>query len=345
MLQDSSSNTNIFIPQFPYHMVWLATNACNARCIHCSTAATKRLQKELTTIEAKNLFSDFVRLGVFDVAISGGEPLARPDIFEIIEHGQNLGINIGIGSNGSTITNDVIHQLKSINVNRLQISIDGLEKMHDQVRCWSGLYQKSSKAIQMGLVNDLNVHVCFTAHRINYTQLEDVIEQCIKWGVKRFNLSRFVPTGRGDKELDLSPSEWKKITQSFLNKRDKYIHEMEFTTHLAQLILNNKYLDSIIGFIGCQAGIGQGCVGPCGDVSPCVMLPIIIGNIRVKSFAQIWQTSPIINKLKQRTNLKGQCQSCHFREKCGGCRAIAFSYTNDFMATDTRCWLKKNMVM
>jgi MoaA/NifB/PqqE/SkfB family radical SAM enzyme len=192
-------------------MVWLATNACNARCVHCSTAAAKRLPGELTTAEAMGMFEKLTSLGVFDVAVSGGEPLARGDIFEILEYAAGLRIRLGLGSNGSPVTPHVVRRLKDVGLDRLQISIDGLEGTHDQARRWPGLFRKSVQAIHMALTEGLRVHVCFTAHRLNYQELGQVIDQCAQWGVRRFNMSRFVPTGPGAKSLDLTPGEWKHL--------------------------------------------------------------------------------------------------------------------------------------
>lgn len=328
-----------FRPRLPYHIVWLATNACNARCVHCSSDAAKCLPRELTTAEAKGMFDDLARLGVFDVAVSGGEPLTRRDIFEVMEHAASLGVRIGLGSNGSTVTPRVARRLKNLGLDRLQISIDGLEATHDAARRWRGLFQKSMRAVKTGLAEGLRVNVCFTAHRMNFRELGAVIDQCFEWGVRRFNMSRLVPTGRGDASLDLSPGEWREVVAALELKRAEYAGRMEFSTHLAQLALIDPALACAPGFVGCQAGLGQACVGPEGDVTPCVMLPVVVGNLRERPLEEIWHTSPLIRALGNRSNLKGWCHTCVLREKCGGCRGVAYSYTGDPLAADPRCWL------
>lgn len=323
----------------PYHMVWIATNACNARCVHCSSDAAKCRPNELSTAEAMGLFDDFATLGVFNVAVSGGEPLVRRDLLDVIEHGTSLGLRVGLGSNGSTVTAGIVGRLYDLGLDRLQISIDGLEETHDQARRWTGLYQKSHRAIQMGIDGGLSVHVCFTAHRMNYRELGAVVDRCVEWGVRRFNLSRFVPTGRGEASLDLSPYEWKDVATVFEAKRREYAGSVDFSTHLAQLVLLEPELGCVPGFVGCQAGAGQGCIGPEGEVMPCVMLPIIVGNIRDTPLREIWETAPVLNELRNRNQLKGYCRTCGVRDKCGGCRAVAYAYTGDFLAEDPRCWL------
>jgi radical SAM protein with 4Fe4S-binding SPASM domain len=282
---------------------------------------------------------DLADIGIFDVAISGGEPLIRRDLIEIMEFALGVGIRLGLGSNGTMLNAQITKELKRIGIDRLQISIDGLEETHDKARRWKGLFRKSINAIQFGLHEGITTHVCFTAHRMNMDEIPEVIDFCASLGVSRFNFSRLVPTGRATSNLDLTPIEWQKVNTVFERKRSQYKGRMEFTTHLAQQILSNPNLESMCGFIGCQAGIGQGCIDSVGNVSPCVMLPICIGNIREKSFEDIWTSSPVIKKLQDRQNLKGRCFHCSYREKCGGCRGVAYSYTGDFLDQDPRCWL------
>lgn len=338
MVKDTTIDSR-HIPDVPYHLVWIATNSCNARCVHCSTEATKRLPDELSTNEVKKMFRDLSGIGIFDIAISGGEPFVRGDMIEIIEYMTSLGFKVGIGSNGSTVTKRITDSLKRLKVSRLQISIDGTEEIHDLSRRWNGLFKKSKQAILFGIESGLNVHVCMTLHKLNYSDMEEVIAMCADWGVRRFNLSRFIPTGRGDSALDLDKELWHKLMIRYEDIKADYLGRIEMTTHLSQSILFNPELNHYPGFIGCQAGIGQGCIGPTGDVSPCVMLPVKVGNIREQSFEDIWRDSSLINNLKSRNRLKGRCGICSFKDKCGGCRAVAYSYTGDVFETDYRCWL------
>jgi radical SAM protein with 4Fe4S-binding SPASM domain len=133
--------------------------------------------------------------------------------------------------------------------------------------------------------------------------------------------------------------EWKEVMAVFEEKRKAYTDRMRFTTHLSQLILMEPELACVPGFRGCQAGIGQGCIGPEGEVMPCVMLPVVIGNIRDQPLQAIWNSSAVIQSLRERSHLSGSCGSCTFRDKCGGCRGVAYAYTGDYLAADPHCWL------
>ena len=329
-----------FRPNFPFHMVWLATNLCNARCLHCSSNSAKCLPNELTTQEALGLVGELADSGTLDMAVSGGEPLLRSDLFRILEHAARLGIAVGVGTNGSTITPAIASQLSDVGVNRLQVSVDGFPSSHDKLRCWPGLYQRALRAIDTARRAGLNVHMCCTITRINFRELEEFVELvATEIGVSRLNLSRYVPTGRGNDELDLTNSEWKDGIFHCAQLRKKYKNRLDIVTHLAQTVLADDEVFPFPGFIGCQAGRGQGCVTADGMVFPCVLLPIPIGNIREASFRSLWINSPIIRALQDREYLKGACLSCGWRERCGGCRAIAFAQTGDCLSSDPRCWL------
>jgi radical SAM protein with 4Fe4S-binding SPASM domain len=158
-------------------------------------------------------------------------------------------------------------------------------------------------------------------------------------GVKRLNLSRFVPTGRGSDLLDPGERAWRSIIERCAALKTKYTGKLEITTHLAQQILVDPEAEGMIAFAGCQAGRGQGCITANGTVLPCVLLPIRVGNIRQTSFREMWTNSPTIRAFQDREQLQGACGTCSLRERCGGCRAVAYARTGDPFASDPRCWV------
>jgi radical SAM protein with 4Fe4S-binding SPASM domain len=329
-----------FTARLPFHMVWLATNLCNARCLHCSSNSAKCLPNELSTTEALTLVEEFADAGVVDMAVSGGEPLLRSDLFRIIEHGVRLGISVGVGTNGTTISQDVAVRLRESGVHRLQVSVDGLPPEHDKLRCWPGLYQRALRAVAIARNVGLRVHVCCTITRMNAQDLEEFAERIsADTGVSRLNFSRYVPTGRGRDDLDLTEPEWRDVIYRCAQLRKHYKGRLEVVTHLAQSILVDDEVKPLPGFVGCQAGRGQGCVTADGAVFPCVLLPVSIGNVRECSFRKLWTESPIILELQRREGLKGVCGGCTWQARCGGCRAVAFARTGDYLSADPRCWL------
>ncbi len=336
----SAAEPGSFRAQLPFHVVWLATNLCNARCLHCSSNSATRLPDELTTEEALKLMEDFADAGVIDVAFSGGEPLLRADLLRIACHARRLGIAVGVGTNGSPITRRVAEELAAAGVNRVQVSLDGLPESHDTLRCWPGLYERALKAIDTAKSAGLRVHACCTINRLNFCELEAFVDLVAgQVPVSRLNLSRYVPTGRGNEDLDLSPSEWKEVILLCARLRRQHRGTLDIVTHLAQTILVDEEVSPLPGFIGCQAGRGQGCVTADGTVLPCVLLPIPIGNVRERSFRALWMDSSVIRNLQDRECLYGPCGSCEWRARCGGCRAVAVAHGGDYLSSDPRCWL------
>ncbi len=328
-----------FTPEAPLHVVWNVTNACNLRCEHCFAASARPLPGELTTTEALDMIDQLADAGVFDLAFCGGEPFLRRDLFQLMAHASGRGMVTAVGSNGWLVTRRLLARVRDAGVTRFQVSLDGLEATHDRIRRRAGLFRRSVAAIADGIDSGLRTHVCFTAHRGNLAELEAVVDLAARLGVHLFNLSQFVPVGRGDRDRDLTVAQWREVIEVWQRKRDEYAGRMMFTSHLAQLALVDPQIAGQPGFRGCQAGTGQAAITADGDVLPCVVLPMPVGNIRRQRFMDIWNGSPVLTRMRLRQGLGGLCGSCAMRERCGGCRAVAWAYTGDCFAEDPRCWL------
>lgn len=334
-----------FRPAMPFHMVWLATDRCNARCAHCSSNSSVRSPDELGTAEACDLVEQLADAGVVDLAISGGEPLLRRDLFEVIEHARGHGLAVGVGSNGALLREETARRLAASGVNRFQVSLDGLAESHDALRRWQGLFERAVRSVQLAQRAGLRTHVCCTINRLNWQTLTELTEYVAGLGVARLNFSRYVPTGRGTDALDLRPDEWRAAIELCQELRERYSGRLEIVTHLAQQILVDGGVRDLPGFIGCQAGVGQGAVTSNGTLLPCVLLPIPIGNIRQRPFRELWEKSPVIRDLQDRDRLEGRCTDCRVRACCGGCRAVSFAKTGRLMAEDPRCWHRPEEIL
>jgi radical SAM protein with 4Fe4S-binding SPASM domain len=229
--------------------------------------------------------------------------------------------------------------LAACGITRFQVSLDGPPTAHDTLRRWAGLFDRVVNTIEVAKNEGLKVHVCCTINSLNWRTLESFTEFVAQLGVSRLNFSRYVPTGRGTDALDLDPDEWR--TTIFLCQRlkERYKNKLEIVSHLAQQILVDDEITDMPGFIGCQAGIGQGAVTANGTILPCVLLPVSVGNIRDQKFSVIWKTSPVIKALQNRDNLSGPCSTCKVKNRCGGCRAVAYAKTGNYLNSDSRCWL------
>lgn len=170
----------------------------------------------------------------------------------------------------------------------------------------------------------------------NYREFEEVAERAISWGAEGVNLSQYVATGRGCHLQALGRAENRELLETWLLLRKEH-PSVQFTAHMAGLATVAPELAAAPGFIGCQAGVHIACITARGDVTPCVMLPLVLGNLRNESFAEVWGSSGAVRRLQSREDLAGACRGCALTEKCGGCRAVAWANNGDLMGEDVAC--------
>lgn len=324
----------MFRPSFPLHFVFILGYRCNLICTHCSSNADRHGPVGYTTAEAQDILCQMANIGVVDVAFSGGEPLLRRDLEDLIRFAREKGLSAGTSTNGYALTRRRAHSLKAAGLDRLQVSLDGTREAHERVR-GKGAFDKAVTAIQRSLEAGLRTHICFTAMRSNAHLLPEMLDLALKLGVAGFNLSQFVPTGRGAAAEGLEPQMAKQLIKIWLDAKARH-PALHLTAHSSGLAALSPDAEHCRG--GCQAGISIGCITPDGDVTPCVMFPLSLGNLRDRELAEIWLASPIVSALKSRA-VGGACASCPHRIACGGCRAAAWAITGDMMAEDPYCWL------
>lgn len=325
---------------YPLYATFCITSKCNAKCKHCSSASDNNITNDLSTDEIIRILHELSECGVMQIGISGGEPLLHPNFDVIVRTAVDLGFIVGVGTNGIAVNRDVVKSVKELGIHHIQVSLDGSNcETHDSFRGIKGIFNRAMNAIAIMVGEGVKVNVCMTPTKYNYLELEELIDICAGMGVNSFNLSQFVPTGRGLKEMDLLPLQWKEILELWYKKKNQYEHIMKFTSHESQLILIDSSLDDAGSFIGCQAGRGVCCIKPDGTLTPCVMLDVSAGNLKKDSFKEIWHKSEVIKSLRDRSTYGEPCRSCVHVRKCGGCRGVAYGINGDYLSYDPRCWL------
>ena len=335
---------------FPAHPVWEVTLACNLRCILCHAASGKPSPDELTTEEGYKLLEEIVRVEEFRMlVITGGEPLVRRDIFDLLQYGKKLGLNYVMATNATLITEETAYKLRDSNVKGVAVSIDSYRsEVHNFIRRNPRALELALRGIENAKRAGLVVQVNFTAMGYNIEDLEGTIDFADSIGADIMLVYQLVPVGRGReiKDATLHKQKMKELSDKLIKKQREVrtiIEPVAMPQFWTYLVKNNGKDEpdffSRTFFHGCTAGRGLVYIKANGDVWPCPFVAVSAGNVREKPFDEIWRNSEVFQKLRNRDNLKGKCGTCKFREMCGGCRGRAFALTGDYLAEDPYCFI------
>lgn len=326
-----AKSTEHFVPLVLSYNV---TRECNMKCSHCYINATdKKLKDELTTQETKALIDQIHQVSSPLLILSGGEPLLRPDIFELIEYGSKKGLKMGLGSNGYLIDDSVAKKLKDAGIATVSISLDSnIPAQHDEFRGVTGAWEKAVNACKVLRKNGVLVQVNTTLTHDNYNQIDDIMTLAESIGVENFHLFFLVPTGRGVKLTDISPQKYEEmITKTFAKVHKHRLNVRPSCAPQFMRIAQGMGVDMRQWIRGCIAGLHYCRIYANGEVTPCPYLPIKLGNIKEKSFKEIWTNAEIFKALRSPDSLKGKCGVCEYKTICGGCRARAYGLSSDFI--------------
>ena len=356
-----------FTPGAPILVVWNFTWACNLRCKHCyASAGPKPRPNELTTAEALRTVGKLADAGVTIIAFSGGEPLMRKDIFRVLEVAKDYGVYTALATNGTLITKDVAKRLRELELYYVEISIDGADpETHDAFRGVPGAFEAAIRGVRNCVAEGIWTQVAMTMTRLNVAELPAMIRLCEDLGVMGLTCFNFVPTGRGlfIKENDLSPREREEALKLMAREalRNKKIQVVSTAPQYARVALQleaalrrgeelvipvhfwnprlSKEIASLTEFIGgCGAGRFYCALDPDGTITPCVFMPIKVGDVKdMRDFEDFWASCRVFWDLRSRDNLKPHCGECEYRFVCGGCRARAYGYFGDYLAPDPGC--------
>ncbi len=334
---------------FPIHPVWEITSACNLRCRHCHASGGKPAPDELSTEEGKKLLREMASIEEFRMLVfTGGEPLLRKDIYELLEYASSLGFTICIATNGTLITKDVAKRLKSVGVSNLAIGLDGATpETHEFIRCVPGCFERTMRGIyatkEAGLLLQINVAVM----KYNYREIPQILDLADELDAEIVLLYNAISAGRGsENDIEISVGDFASLMKEVAEKQRRMRPIVEPTCAPQYwAYLNHRNGTGKLGFKlsealfkGCVAGSGLCYVKPNGDVWPCPFVPVSGGNVREKPLEWIWRESEVFRSLKTRENLKGKCGICKFKNMCGGCRGRAYAHYGDYLAEDPFCF-------
>ncbi len=328
----------------PGEVVWAVTKECNLRCKHCSIS--EEPADELSKEEGFALIEEAAKLGHVKFAFTGGEPLLRPDIYELIEYASSFNMQVVMATNGTLITDEVAQKLRRAGLERAAISIDGFGRAHDRFRGVDGAFKAAIRGLKACTNAGLAVQLFSMVTRYNYHELPGIIKLANILGLWRIYLIYLIAVGRGREISDacLSPAENMKFFEFILEKQKevrvwlKPICNPQFWAYLRSAGLVDGYEPE---FTGCTAGITRFHIFPNGDVTPCAYLPVKAGNIKEAGLLDIIRGAEVFRALRAR-ELRGQCATCRYKDSCGGCRSRAYAVSGDYLAEDPVCMLHED---
>ncbi len=327
----------------PFYFQWHFIERCNLRCTHCYQAeysAPEMTEDELLQIAGTMdaTLDKWKKDG--RVSLTGGEPFLRPNLLisllSFFENSNNFAWT-GILTNGTMIDRSIASKLKEFaKLREIQISIDGAcAETHDAIR-GSGQFAKSVQAIELLKRMGFTVSMMFTISKGNMNEALDVIDLARALDVDFLTVERVVPNDVGDMDsVFIRPQELRGIYKGIYAKK----REVEASSQLKIRVSRPLWglVDAAAGGF-CPAGYSSLSILHDGTVLPCRRLEVPIGNIRDDGLFKIWYTSEVLWRLRNKSLLADGCGSCDLLGNCGGCRAVAYKITGDYMADDPQCW-------
>ena len=348
-------------------LFWESTIRCNLSCAHCRRVEDdEAVGSDLTTPQAKQLIDQLAHVGQTQdfmpiLVFSGGEPLCRGDLFELIDYANTKRLKCALATNGTLIDEAIAGKIKAAGIERVSISLDGATgDVHNKLRKLEGSFEAAIHGINCLRACDVPFQINMTVTRYNAHQLDDIFVLAESLGAVAVHLFMLVPVGCGEEFAEedmLSAEEYERLLEHIAQKEHSGRLEVKVTCgpHYERVVREQKLTDtpqsqdshSCPGqhpgpkhgpmSKGCLAGSGVLFVGHSGDVFPCGYLPIHCGNILEIPLAQIWADSEDLAKMRDTHQLKGKCGVCAYRGVCGGCRARAFAATGDYMEAEPMC--------
>jgi len=330
----------------PYAVSWNITSRCNLACAHCYIDANGRENgsaDELSTSKALEIVSQIAEVNPGAVLIlTGGEPLTRGDVYDIISKAAGLGMMVVLGTNGTLLTSEVAGRLSKAGLSGVGVSVDSLvPEKHDTFRGAPGTLKSAMEGLAAAKEAGLSVQVQTTPTSGNLDQIPLIAEWAHRIGAKVFNLFFLVCTGRGETMADITADEYEQVLKWAATERDSFPGMMirpkcapHFKRILHQENPENHLLKTYIA--ACRAGTQYCRIDPVGKVTPCPYMDNVAGDLNESGFGDVWNGSELFGRYRA-PGYDGKCGRCGYRLLCGGCRARAMATLGNDMGEDMWC--------
>ena len=346
----------------PLFVVWNFTDRCNLHCRHCYQSSRHKTDKnELSLKEKLALIDDFGRNYVAMVAFAGGEPTLSNDLEPVLGRCQKYGIHTTLATHGGLLTKDRCSRLAEHGLRYVEVSLDSIDpEKHDKFRGCAGMWRQSVEGIRNVVATEnMRAGIAMCVTRENLAEVQQMLQFALELGVSCFAHFNFIPIGRGKEmaDQDITPRQREELMQLLHEwMQRKQMGIISTAPQFGRFCLMHAAEDGLVSCShagngsgtkarvvakylgGCGAGRTYACLQPNGDVTPCVYMPQrVMGNIRQKSFTEIFQNSQWWDLLCNRDEREGKCGECDYRNYCGGCRARSDAYFDRLDQSDPGC--------
>ncbi len=334
---------------------WESTSLCNLECIHCRRldVAADLARQDLTAEQAKEFIDSIADFARPILVFSGGEPLARPDIFEIAAHAKTKGLTTALATNGTMIDQSLAVRIAGAGFGRVSISFDGATaRTHDGFRGIPGSFERALEGFRQLKSLGMSLQINSTLARHNVAEKQQLYDMAVAMGAAALHIFLLVPVGCGVEisgANQLPAEEYEEVLNWFYDRSREGRIQTKATCapHYYRVMRQRAKAEGIKLSVathgmdavtrGCLAGSAVCFVSHKGEVFPCGYLPVEAGNVLLQPFQEIWEKSQIFAELRDTSNLKGKCGYCEFKNVCEGCRARAYGEIGDFLAEEPYC--------
>jgi heme d1 biosynthesis radical SAM protein NirJ len=345
-------------------VIWNLVRRCNLNCLHCySLSSDVDFKGELSTGEVMTVMGDLRQFGVPVLILSGGEPLLRPDIFEVSKAAKDMGFYVGLSSNGTLIDAAMAERIAAIDYDYVGISLDGIGAVHDAFRRKPGAYDAALEGMRHCASHGIKVGLRYTMTEKNISSFQGMLDLLAREAIDKFYLSHLVYAGRGNRYRDADAAH--RTTREHMNRLFEHAVQQYEAGNELEIVTGNNDADGVyfllwvrenypqaavhihdklIAWGGNSSGVNVANIDNLGEVHPDTMWwHYGLGNVRERPFSEIWQdtTDPIMAGLKkQPRTISGRCGSCAHFDICGGnTRVRALRISDDPWAEDPGCYL------
>ncbi|MFH1016885.1 MAG: TIGR04053 family radical SAM/SPASM domain-containing protein [Pseudomonadota bacterium] len=342
----------------PFLVIWETTQACDLTCKHCRASAQPHpLPGELSFEEGKKLLDDISGMGCRIVVLSGGDPLKRPDLYDLIRHGKSNGLRMAtIPAATELLQRDVLFELKEAGADQVAFSLDfPTAELHDNFRGTPGAYRKTMQAVGWAHEAALPVQINTTITALSLPYLEEMGRLVQKFGIVFWEVFFLVPVGRGSALQALTAEDCERAFEILyrVHKECSFVLKVTEAPHYRRYVAQVEHVKNAMpdrlrqsegpgGTVGLaphavNAGKGFLFVSYNGDIYSSGFLALAAGNVRQGNLAGVYRQSRLFQELRSAAILKGKCGICEYREICGGSRSRAYALTRDYLAEEPWC--------